>query len=116
MGFDVFQECASRGGAAFFEALPKEGVVGVSATMVPEVVADILGLSVELGEQGIEGFRGEVRVFCQGLVEFCDVGGVVFVVMDFHRFRIDEGFERIVVVAKGGDFVRFRRVLSVGGV
>ncbi len=56
MCFDVFQECAGWGGSAFFEALPEERVIGVTASVVSEVVSDIVGLRVELGEEGIERF------------------------------------------------------------
>ncbi len=55
-------------------------------------------------------------MFREGLVEFCDVGGVVFVVMDFHRFGVDEGFERVVIVAEGWNLVGFCWVLGGDGV
>ncbi len=114
MGFDVFEECSGGGWAAFFEALPEERMVCVAAALVAEIVADVVGLSVELGEQSIEGFGGEVRMFCERLVEFCDVRGVMFIVMDFHRFRVDERFEGVVIVAECWNLVGFGGILCDG--
>ncbi len=45
----------------------------------------------------------EVGVRGDGFVEVVDVGGVMFVVMQTHGFRVDIRFERIGCVGKRGE-------------
>jgi hypothetical protein len=54
-------------------------------------------------------------LFFERQIELRHVGGVVFVVVKLHRFGVDEGFERVVIVAQRGEFVHFARGLREGG-
>ena len=83
-------------------------MVGVAAALVADVLAHGFGHGVEFGEDFLDGFAFKAGRTGDGLVEFADVGGVMFVVMNLHRLGVDEGFERVVVVAE-------RRELEDGG-
>jgi len=102
--FDVAEEVALRAASVFFQMLPEEGVVVVAAAVVADGGADGFGSGVETGEYIFDGLAGEVGGFGDGFVEFGDVGGVVFVVVEFHGLRVDVGLQRVVVVWQGGEF------------
>ena len=68
-------------------------------------VADRLGHLAQVGDQRVDGERGEGRMVLQEVVGVVDVGLVVLRVMDFHRPRIDVGLEGVVGVGQFGKFV-----------
>lgn len=84
--------------------MPEEGVIGVTAALVTNFLADGFGEGGEIAEDLLDGLGFEAGGFGDGLVEFTDVGGVMFVVVNLHGFGIDPRFEGIVVVAEGGEF------------
>lgn len=55
-------------------------------------------------------------MFREGLVKFCDIRSVVLVVMDFHRFCVDERLEGVVIVAECGNLMGFCAALRGGWV
>ena len=75
--------------------LPEHGVVGVAAEIVADGEFDAVVERVEIAEHVLDLRRSELRVGLGDVVDVGDVGGVVAVVMDFHRLGVDMGLERI---------------------
>ena len=92
----------------------------MAAAVVADVLAHGLGYGVEIGEDFLDGLALESGCASDGLVEFADVGGVMFVVMNLHRLSVNERLQRVVVVAErrefedGGHFRRCLRVQEAG--
>ena len=87
------------------ENAPEKGMVGVTAAVVADRVADALRHGAEVGDQLVNGLAFEIGIALERLVEVGDVGSVVFAMMDFHRLRVDVGFESVQCVGEGGEFV-----------
>jgi hypothetical protein len=93
---DRFREFSFRLAAALWrKQLPKHRMVRVAAAIVPDGAADVLGQTIDARDQLFSGFGGVVRRRFECLVHIGDVGGVVFAVMNLHRFRVNMRFERV---------------------
>ena len=55
---------------------------------------------VEVADEVLDGLAFEVRLAGDGLVDVGHVGGVMFVVVDLHRLRINVRFERVFGIRK----------------
>ena len=109
-GIDCGGEFASGFSAtAGGEDGPKEGVVGMSATVIANDGADVFGDCVEIFDEVFNGFGCEWGAF-EGGIDVVDVCLVVFGVMDFHGARIDMRFERVVGVGELGEGVGHREL------
>ena len=97
----------SRGGGSFggTEEVPEKGVIPMTTAVVPYGAADCVGDSGQIGDEGDQGFRLQGGVAGEGFVEVIDVGLVMAAVVDFHRQRVDVGFEGFFWVREGGEFV-----------
>ncbi len=73
---------------------PKHTVIEMSAAIIPDRTPDIFGHFSKVRNQRLDGQRFEFGAF-DCIVEFRDISGVVFAVMDFHRLRVEVGFERV---------------------
>ena len=74
-------------------------MVGVAAAIVPDGRADRLRDGVDPSQQLLD-VTGEVRMVFHGGIEVVDIGGVVLVVVDLHRLRVDGRFQGPVVVGQ----------------
>jgi hypothetical protein len=70
-------------------------MVRVTTAVVAHCAANVSGNCVEIADKRFDGFGFEVRFASDGFVHVVDVSGVMFVVMDFHRLRVDVRFERV---------------------
>ncbi len=84
--------------------LPEEAVVRVSASVVADGGALLLGDDLEARENAFDRSVHPFRSLERG-VQIRDVGGVVAVVVDLHRHRVDVRLERVEVVRQWGDAV-----------
>ena len=79
----------------------------MSAAMVPQILAHRLRRGVERAEDFFDRFLFEPGRRGNRLVEFRHISGVMFVVMNLHRLRVDVRFERVVIVAERGQLEDF---------
>ena len=79
---------------------PEHGVVGVASAVVADGGANIFGNGVQIADEVVNGFGGEIGVIGQGGIDVGDVGLVMLVVVEVHGFGVDERLERAVVVGK----------------
>src|SRR5690606_16415688 len=94
-------EFTGRGvGAAGGDDFPEERVVHVSAGVVADGGADVLGDAAEVFDEFVGAFRFEVRFAGDGVVQVGDVCLMMLRVMDFHRAGIDVGLKGVVCVAE----------------
>ena len=77
----------------------------VAAAVVADDAADVFGDGVEVVDEVIGRFGGQIGVVGQRAVDVGDVGLVVLVVVQLHGRCVDKGLERGVVVGKGCKFV-----------
>ena len=67
--------------------------------MAAEIVADgefdAVVQRIQIAEHVLDLRRSQLRIGLGDIVEVGDIGGVVAVVMDFHRLGVDMRFERI---------------------
>ncbi len=75
--------------------LPKHRVIHVAAAVVAHDGADVLGHGAQVFHELLGAFALELGPF-DGVVQLGDVGRVVLVVMDLHRFRVDVRLERVI--------------------
>ena len=66
------------------------------------------GTGVQVADEVVNGFRGQVGVVGQRGIHVVDVGLVVLVVVQLHGLRVDERLEGGVVVRKRCKFVCHR--------
>jgi hypothetical protein len=102
-GAEVFVDGGAEFAVGFVAAVggevgPEDGVVDVAA----EVEGEVLLQSADGAE--VAGFAGFGELF-QGGVDAGDVGGVVFVVVEFHDLARDVGLQRCVVVGQIGKLI-----------
>ena len=93
-GLDGVSEFAAGfAAAALLHDLPEHGMVHVAAAVVADGGANLFRNFVDLREQFLDGKFLKVGMAFERFVEVCDVRGMVFVVMDFHCFRVNVRFE-----------------------
>src|SRR5207248_5151413 len=97
---------ASRGvaTAARTHDRPADGVVGVAAGVVADRRPDVLRDVVDPPEQVFDRFPAQLGVLLDRGVGVRHIGGVVLVVVDLHRLRVDVWLERIERIRKLGNF------------
>ena len=77
----------------------------MAAGVVAQHAAHVFGNRVEVAEQVVSGFAGELGMLLQSTVGVVDVRLVVLVVVEVHGLGINGGLERRVVVRKRWNFV-----------
>ena len=98
-GFDVVAQFAGRFAAGVrAHDFPEEGMVRVTAAVVAHGGANVFGHGVEILDQILDRFRGELGLVFERVVDVGDVSLVMLGVMDFHRPRVDVRLERVVGV------------------
>ena len=70
----------------------------MAATVVPDRGSDGIGNGIEVGDQLVDRLTLELGMILECVVEVCDISLVMFRMMDLHRFGVDVGLERAVVV------------------
>ena len=75
-------------------------MVVMAAALIANRCANFLGERVQIVKQIINGFSCQPGSFGDGFVQICDISGMMFAVMNFHRLRIDVRFERIFWIRK----------------
>ena len=104
--FDVVRQFPGRHAAGFRgQKLPEQGMVGVAAAVVANGAADVRRDRIQVADELLDGFLFEVGLAGDGFVQVCHVGGVVFVVVNFHRLRVDERFKGVFRIRKRRKFV-----------
>lgn len=102
-GIDGFRESARWGAAGVrTHDVPEKRVVPVATTVVADSGADGFRNLIEVLAKIVDTHCLKVGVTSEGRVDIGDVSIVMAVVMDFHRERIDVGFQRIISVWKRG--------------
>jgi len=81
-------------------------VVPVTAAVVADGTADVLGDGGEIGDEGLDGLGFEGGLAGDGLVEVVHVGLVMASVVDLHGGGVDVGFQGFLGIGKRGEFVR----------
>lgn len=107
--FDGF--CEGTGGSVSLllaETLPQQAMVIMPAAMIADIVADRLRDGIEVFKEILNGPRGDGGFLFNGLVQLGYVSGMMLVVMQFHRFGIDEGFHCVIIITQGWKLVHFR--------
>jgi len=66
--------------------VPEHGVVHVASAIVADGAPDVFGDGVEVADQVFRRFLVQFGMLVEGRVEVLDVGGVMHVVMQVHRF------------------------------
>lgn len=102
---DGFGEFARGFATVGTEEVPEEGVVGVSAAVVTDRTADGFRHSGEVGDEVVDRLAAEFRSAFEGLVEIRHVRGMMLVVMDLHRLRVDAGLQSVVGIGQWWKFV-----------
>ena len=77
----------------------------MAAGIVAQGGTDGLGHRGEVGDQFVDRFGREVGMVFERVVRVGDVSLMMFVVMDFHRARVDVRLEGVVCVSKRWKFV-----------
>ena len=85
---------------------PEHGVVNVASAVVANGGANVFRDGVQVAEEILCGFLVQFGMLVEGRVEVLDVRGMMPVVMQVHRFFVDGGFERRVVVRQREQFMR----------
>ena len=75
-------------------------MIRVAAAVVAHRAANVRRNGIQVADEFLDGFLFEVRLAGDGLVQVGDVGVVMFVVMDFHRQRVNVRFERVFRIRK----------------
>src|SRR5205085_732941 len=88
-------------------------VIGVTAAVVPDRGADVLGHRVDPLQQVLDALLLEFWMLLERGVQVGDVSRVMFVVVDPHRLLVDVRLEGVVVVRKRGNCVRHADSFSV---
>ncbi len=97
--FDRRREIARRLLAtARSDGFPEQRVVRVTAAVVADCRAFVVRDGGKISEKLADTFVLETRAL-QRVVELIDIRLVVLVVVDFHRLRVDVGFERVEGIA-----------------
>ena len=91
--------CAAAVGSHDF---PEHAVVHMTATVVAHGGADVLGNLVQVHDKFADAAVLDLGVFLERGVEVVDIGGMMLVMMDFHRFGVNMWFQSIVRVREGG--------------
>ena len=71
-------------------------MVDVTSGVVPDRGPNRVRHLVEATQQVLDRELGEQRIRLERLVQVVDVGRVMLVVMELHRFRVDGRLERVV--------------------
>ena len=101
-GFEVVGQFARRYAARLWcKEFPEHRMVGVAASIVAHRATGIFRNRSEVADERFDGFAFERCVAGNRLVQVGDVSVVMFVVMDFHRHRVDVRFERVFWIRKG---------------
>ena len=79
---------------------PEHGMIGVAAAIIAHRIFDVRRNCVEITDELLDGFGFEVRFACDVFVLIRHVSVVMFVVMDFHRLRVDVRFESVFRIRK----------------
>ena len=74
----------------------------MTAGIVADGAADVLGDGVEVADQIFGGLAGELGMLLEGGIQIFHIGAVMQVVMNGHRLFIDDGFECVVGVRQCG--------------
>ncbi len=80
----------------------------MAAAVVADDAANVFRDGVQVADEVVDGFRGQIGVVGQRGIHVVDVGLVVLVVMQLHGLRVDERLEGGVVVRKRCKFVSHR--------
>ena len=83
-------------------------MVGVAAAVVADGSADGFGYGGEVRDELVDRLGGQLGMILERVVQVIDVRGMVLVVMDFHRARVDVRFECREGVGKSGKRVGHR--------
>src|SRR5580658_4898424 len=95
-GADGFAQFAARFTAsALLHNLPEHGMVHVAAAIVAHGGANRFRHFIDLRQQFFDGKFLKVGVALERFIEVGDVCAVVFVVMDFHGFCVNVGFQSV---------------------
>ena len=96
---------ARRTAGARAHHLPEQAVVRVTARVVAQRAANVLGHGVEIADQVFHALAREVVVPFEGGVGLGDVSGVVFAMVNFHGLGVDVRLQRIGGVRQVRQFV-----------
>ena len=80
--------------------IPEERMIHMATRIVADRGADVLWHRREAADQCVCAHALKLGLASKGVVQIGDVGLMVLGMMDFHRLRVDMGFECIVGVAK----------------
>lgn len=87
------------------EDFPEKRVVRMPARIVAEHATNRLRHRSQVGDQLLDGLRGQLRGLLEGLVGLRDVRRMVLVMMDFHRLGVDGRLQRRVRIRERWKFV-----------
>jgi len=80
--------------------LPEHGVVDVASGVVADGSADVFGNGVEVADEILSGFAGQVGMLLDGGVQIFHIRAVMHVVVQGHRLLIDGGFEGVICIGE----------------
>src|SRR5215831_5952410 len=78
----------------------------MAATLVANGDARLIREAVQILQQFFDGFSAGTWNIDERFIEVCDVGGVMLVVMNFHRFGVDMRFQGVKGIWKRRKFER----------
>src|SRR6185437_15288043 len=101
-GLDVVGEfagrCATGVRADYF---PEKGMVAMATAVVAHCAANVFRDGREILDEFANRFGFQSGITSNGLVQVGDIGGVMLVMVDFHRERVEMRFERSLGVGQG---------------
>ena len=80
------------------KAVPEERMIPMTTAVVANGAAHSIGHNAQIFDELFERFGFQRGVAGDGFVQISDVSRVMFVMMDFHRERVEVGFQRGFVV------------------
>src|SRR5690242_7669446 len=87
-------------------------MIEMAATLVAHCGSNFFRDSVQVLQQVFDLFAAQLRKFAHGLVEIGNISRVMFVMMNFHRARIDMRFEGVERIREGWESKRSGGALS----
>ena len=74
----------------------------MAAAIIADCSANVFRHAIQIFQQIVNGFGLQLGMALEGLVQVRDVGAMMFVMVNFHRLRVDVGFQSVKCIRQGG--------------